>query len=156
MRQSPDNLLPENWHKYFAIEANNAAWSMSEAVADVSLRIDLLDAAHAAAWHWRVVGKEINQMRSVMLLALVHARMNMGPSAWAYAERMRMYFTDKNDTPDWELAFTHTVHALAARAFGKTAEFQASRQAAIASIALIRDKNDREVVLKTFQHIAHN
>jgi hypothetical protein len=45
---------------------------------------------------------------------------------------------------------------LAARAFGKTAEFQASRQAAIASIALIRDKNDREVVLKTFQHIAHN
>ncbi len=91
-----------------------------------------------------------------MLLALVHARMNMGPSAWAYAERMRMYFTDKNDTPDWELAFTHTVHALAARAFGKTAEFQASRQAAIASIALIRDKNDREVVLKTFQHIAHN
>jgi hypothetical protein len=67
-----------------------------------------------------------------------------------------MYFTDKNDTPDWELAFTHTVHALAARAFGKTAEFQASRQAAIASIALIRDKNDREVVLKTFQHIAHN
>ncbi len=94
MRQSPDNLLPENWHKYFAIEANNAAWSMSEAVADVSLRIDLLDAAHAAAWHWRVVGK--------------------------------------------------------------TAEFQASRQAAIASIALIRDKNDREVVLKTFQHIAHN
>jgi len=90
----------------------------------------------------------------VMLLALVHARMNMGPSAWAYAERMRMYFIDKTDTPDWELAFTHTIHALAARAFGKTAEYQASRQAAIQSMSAIKVKEDRDVVMKTFQLIA--
>ena len=93
-------------------------------------------------------------MRSVMLLALVHARMNMGPSAWAYAERMRMYFIDKTDTPDWELAFAHTIHALAARAFGKTAEYQASRQAALQSMSAIKVKEDRDVVMKTFQLIA--
>ncbi len=154
MANTPDNLLPESWHKYFAIEANNAAWTLSESLADISLRTEVLDSAHASAWHWRVAGKEIHHMRSVMLLALVHARMNMGPSAWAYAERMRMYFIDKTDTPDWELAFTHTIHALAARAFGKTAEYQASRQAALQSMSAIKVKEDRDVVMKTFQLIA--
>ena len=153
MQNTPDNLLTESWHKYFAVQANNAAWSLSESLADISLNTEILDTAHASAWHWRVVGKEINHMRSMMLLALVHARMNMGPSAWAYAERMRMYFTEKNDTPDWELAFTHTVHALAARAFGKTAEFNTSRQSALQSLQKIQDPADREVVLKTFQLI---
>ena len=156
MPKVPDNLLPESWHKYFAIKANNAAWTFSESMADISLQTEVLDTAHAAAWHWRVAGQEINHMRSVMLLALVHARMNMGPSAWAYAERMRLYFTEKSDTPDWELAFTHTVHALAARAFGKSAEFQASHQAAIHSIAAIKSPEDRAVVMKTFQLIAQN
>lgn len=118
---------------------------------DISLNTEILDTAHASAWHWRVVGKELNHMRSVMLLALVHARMNMGPSAWAYAERMRMYFTEKPETPDWELAFTHTVHALAAHAYGKTAEYKASRQAAFQSLETIQDAADREVVMKTFQ-----
>ena len=153
MQNTPDNLLPESWHKYFAVQANNTAWSLSESLTDISLNTEILDTAHASAWHWRVVGKEINHMRSVMLLALVHARMNMGPSAWAYAERMRMYFTEKNDTPDWEMAFTHTVHALAARAFGKTAEFNASRQSALQSLQKIQDPADREVVMKTFQLI---
>ena len=75
MANTPDNLLPESWHKYFAIEANNAAWTLSESLADISLRTEVLDLAHASAWHWRVAGKEIHHMRSVMLLALVHARM---------------------------------------------------------------------------------
>ena len=154
MQNTPDNLLPDSWHKYFAIQANNTAWTLSESLADISLNTEILDTAHASAWHWRVVGKEINHMRSVMLLALVHARMNMGPSAWAYAERMRMYFTEKNDTPDWELAFTHTVHALAARAFGQSAEFKASRQAALQSLQKIQDPADRDVVMKTFQLIS--
>lgn len=154
MAKLPDKLLPESWHRYFAIEANNAAWTLSESLADISLRTEILDTAHASAWHWRVAGQEINHMRSVMLLALVHARMNMGPSAWAYAERMRMYFTEKNDTPDWELAFTHTIHALAAKSFGKVAEYQASRQAAIQSLAAIKTPEDRAVVMKTFQLIA--
>ena len=156
MQNTPDNLLPDSWHKYFAIQANNTAWTLSESLADISLNTEILDTAHASAWHWRVVGKEINHMRSVMLLALVHARMNMGPSAWAYAERMKRYFTDKADTPDWELAFTHTVHALAARAVGNTTAFETSRQAAVTCIDAIGSPEDRGVVMKTFQLLAKN
>jgi hypothetical protein len=94
MSKTPENLQPESWHRYFAIKANNAAWNMSESLEDVLNHTELLDAAHASAWHWRVVGTTLNQMRSTMLLALIHSRMNMGPSAWSYAESMKKYFTE--------------------------------------------------------------
>ena len=35
MSKTPENLQPENWHHYFAITANNAAWDMSETLEDV-------------------------------------------------------------------------------------------------------------------------
>jgi hypothetical protein len=69
MTEIPENLQPENWHRYFAIYANNAAWNMSESLENVLNHTELLDAAHASAWHWRVAGATINQMRSTMLKA---------------------------------------------------------------------------------------
>ena len=81
MNKTPENFQLESWHRYFAIDTNNAAWSMSETLEDVLSNTELLDMAHASAWHWRVVGTPLNQMRSTMLLALIHARMDMGPSA---------------------------------------------------------------------------
>ena len=151
MAQIPDNLLPASWHKYFAMEANNAAWDLSEGSEDVMGNTALLDAAHASAWHWRVAGTELHHMRSVMLLALVHARLGMGISAWAYAEQMKNYFTAKPDTPDWEIAFVHVIHALAAQAHGQAEAFQRSYASAVASLDAIQDPEDRAVVMKTFK-----
>jgi hypothetical protein len=150
MAQIPDNLLPASWHKYFAMEANNAAWDLSEGSENVMGNTALLDAAHASAWHWRVAGTELHHMRSVMLLALVHARLGMGICAWAYAEQMKNYFTAKPDTPDWEIAFVHVIHALAAQAHGQAEAFQRSYASAVASLDAIQDPEDRNVVVKTF------
>ena len=154
MNPSPDNIQIDSWHKFFAMQANNAAWELSETSSDVLNQSKLLDAAHAAAWHWRAMGTELHQMRSVMLLALVHARMKMGPSAWAYAETMKNFFVAKADTPDWELAFAHTIHALAAHANGQMAAFKVANQCAIDSMAAINDPEDKAVVEKTFQLIS--
>jgi len=153
MSKPPENLQPENWHRYFAINANNAAWNMSESLEDVLNHTELLDAAHASAWHWRVAGTTINQMRSTMLLALIHARMNMSPSAWRYAESMKNYFTEIAETPDWELAFVYAIHAWAALACGKPDEYKASYQKARACLEAIQDPEDRAVVMKTFNLI---
>jgi hypothetical protein len=48
---SPEDLA--RWHRWFAIECNNGAWPL----ADLARRTDaeqdeMLNAAHAAAWHW--------------------------------------------------------------------------------------------------------
>jgi hypothetical protein len=153
MSNSPENLLPENWHRYFAINANNAAWDMSESLEDVLNHTELLDAAHASAWHWRVAGTTINQMRSIMLLALVHARMDMGPSAWSYAESMKKYFTEIAETPDWELAFVYAIHAWAALSCDKLDEYRVSYHKASLCLEAIKDPEDRAVVLKTFSLI---
>ena len=153
MTKLPENLLPESWHRFFAITANNAAWDISESLENVLNHTELLDAAHASAWHWRVAGTTINQMRSTMLLALIHARMDMGPSAWNYAESMKKYFTEISETPDWELAFVYAIHAWAALACGKLDEYKVSYHKASLCLDAIKDPEDREVVLKTFSLI---
>jgi hypothetical protein len=153
MTKLPENLLPESWHRFFAITANNAAWDMSESLEDVLNHTELLDAAHASAWHWRVAGTTINQMRSTMLLALIHARMDMGPSAWNYAESMKKYFTEISETSDWELAFVYAIHAWAALACGKLDEYKVSYHKASLCLDAIKDPEDRAVVLKTFSLI---
>ena len=153
MTKLPENLLPESWHRFFAITANNAAWDISESLENVLNHTELLDAAHASAWHWRVAGTTINQMRSTMLLALIHARMDMGPSAWNYAESMKKYFTEISETPDWELAFVYAIHAWAALSCGKLDEYKVSYHKATSCLEAIKDHEDRAVVLKTFSLI---
>ncbi len=123
---------------------------MSESLENVLNHTELLDAAHASAWHWRVACATINQMRSTMLLALIHARMDMGPSAWKYAESMKQYFTERSETPDWELALVFAIHAWAALACGKLDEYKASYQMATSCVEAIKDPEDRSVVIKTF------
>ena len=124
-----------------------------DSLEDVQNHTELLDAAHASAWHWRVAGTTINQMRSTMLLALIHARMDMGPSAWNYAESMKKFFTAISETPDWELAFVYAIHAWAALACGKLDEYKVSYHKASLCLDAIKDPEDRAVVLKTFSLI---
>src|SRR5262245_21827739 len=89
MPGSPDDLKPTSWHRFFAAAANNRAWELAELQArEVDIR-ELLNAAHAAAWHWQAVGNELNRMRALMLLAQAHAMAGLGTSALAYANEMR-------------------------------------------------------------------
>src|SRR5215475_14226877 len=118
MPRSPEDIKPESWHRFFAATANNRAWQLAEQRASEADLRELLNAAHAAAWHWQVVGNERNRMRAVMLLAQAHAMAGLGTSALAYADEMRAYFLGAPGTPDWELAFVHTVHAHAASVAG--------------------------------------
>lgn len=153
MSKHPEHLAPEAWHRFYAAEANNRAWDLSEACIDGSPPAELLDAAHAAAWHWHAVGTDLHRMRSLTLLALAHARATLGASAWQYAETMRAFFLAKTDTPDWELALVHTVHALAARAHGNAAAFETSCSKARESFGAIQDPVDRDIVQKTYRLI---
>jgi hypothetical protein len=54
-----------------------------------------------------------------MLLAQAHALAGQGKSAYGYAIEMHDYFVTRAETPDWELAFAHAIHAHAAFAAGQ-------------------------------------
>ena len=153
MARLPDNSDPLAWHRHFAMEGNNRAWQLSVEPRDPPKDRDMLSAAHASAWHWEVVGTDLNRMRAKMLLAEVHALLGHGATALAYAQEMREYFLSKGDTPDWEVAFTHTVYAHAAHAAGELALYRAAYQEAATAIAAISDAEDRAIVLKTFGQV---
>ena len=151
--KSPEDTRPESWHRFFGASANNAAWTLAELpAAEVDTR-ELLNAAHAAAWHWQQVGNELNRMRALMLLAQAHALSGLGASALSYADEMKSYFLAAPDTPDWERAFTHVIHAHAAWAAGRREQHARSHAAAVAAVAAIADAQDRAIVELVFRHV---
>ena len=63
----PADELPKV-HKYFAVECNNRAWRLSESPRrSPGDDREMLDAAHAAAFHWSKVGTEVHAARAVLL-----------------------------------------------------------------------------------------
>src|SRR5262249_14989841 len=144
---------PNHWHRFFAVEGNNRAWDLAVEKRDPAGDQELLNAAHASAWHWQVVGTELNHMRAKLLLAEVHALLGHGETALAYAEEMRSYFLGKQDPPDWELAFTHAVYAHAAHAAGRSDLHAQAYEAAEAAVAAVADEQDRAIVLETFRQV---
>ena len=150
----PETTDVPAWHLYFAKDANNRAWQLSVEPRDAAREREMLDAAHASAWHWQAVGTELHRMRATMLLAEVHAAVRDGATAMRHARTMRDYFLGKADTPDWEIAFTHVVHAHAAHASGDLATHRSAHAEATRAIAAIAGDEDREIVLTSFRQVA--
>jgi hypothetical protein len=150
--KSPEDTKPESRHRFYGAIANNAAWALAEVPTDAMNR-ELLDAAHAAAWHWRHVGTELNRMRALMLLALAHAQARLGATALTYAEEVRTYFLANPGTPDWEIAFTHVIHGYAAWAAGAKESHARSYALGARAIAAIANDGDRDIVQRVFRHV---
>lgn len=151
--KSPEDAKPDSWHRFFGSSANNRAWELAELPAEQVDRRELLNAAHAAAWHWQAIGTELQRMRALMLLAQAHAQAGLGTTALAYAEEVRSYFLATPSTPDWEVAFTHVVHAHAASAAGAKSQHAHSYAQAVQAVAAIADEEDRVVVERVFRHV---
>lgn len=151
--KSPQDTKPESWHRFFGASANNTAWALAEHPASEVNQRDLLNAAHAAAWHWQQIGNELQRMRALMLLAQAHAQAGLGTTALAFAEEMRAYFLSAARTPDWEIAFTHAVHAYAAWAARSKDQHAESHAKAVQAIAAIAGEEDRDIVQRVLRHV---
>lgn len=150
-RLAPEQLLEA--HRHFAIECNNKAWALAEAPEAEARRDELLNLAHASALHWQAIGTDLEAMRATMLLANVHAQLGLAASALSYAQRMRNYFLGQSATPDWEIAFVHTIHARACACAGDATGHADSYARARAAIAAIADPQDKAIVLITFERV---
>ena len=152
MSEQPSESERAAWHRRFASECNNRAWELSTATRGAADDREMLDLAHASAWHWGKVGTELNRMRATMLLAEVHALLGMGERALAHADEMRTYFVARA-TPDWEIALVHAIHAHAAHAAGRASEHRDSYAQAEAALAAIAGDEDRAIVAATFRQV---
>jgi hypothetical protein len=153
MSQPNTSSESQQWHRQIAMNCNNRAWALSVQPRTPVEDREMLDAAHASAYHWAQVGTELNRMRATMLLAEVHALLGHGRTAQAFASVMHSYFLGRGDTPDWELAFTHAICAHCAYAAGDTEAHRTAYREAVAALGAIADEEDRQVVAQTFQHV---
>ena len=151
--RSPEDTVPESWHRFFGSTANNAAWALAELPANQVDHRELLNAAHAAAWHWHAIGTELQRMRALMLLAQAHAQAGLGVTALAYADEMSSYFLSAPNAPDWEVAFTHVVHAHAASTAGAQSQHAHSYARAVKALAAIAEAEDRAIVERVFRNV---
>jgi N-acetylglutamate synthase-like GNAT family acetyltransferase len=150
-------LADERWmeierQRQHAMKCNNRAWELSTSQRTPVENREMLDAAHAAMWHWTQIGTELHRMRATMLLAEVHASLGLGKTALVYADEMRAYFVE-NGAPDWELAFTHAVYAHATHAAGKLNEHRMAYAQAAAALEAVKGEEDRAIVEKTFAQV---
>jgi len=153
MPTTPSGHEFKAWQTDVAMRCNNRAWALSVQPRSAVEDREMLDAAHTSAYHWAQVGTELNRMRATMLLAEVHAVLGHGATAMSLATQMRDYFVRRNDTPDWELAFAHAIHAHCAHAAGNLAIHRAAYQEAVAALAAVADEEDREIVARTFNQV---
>lgn len=145
---SPEEITRS--HRWHAIECNNLAWKLSEQPARTPLQNEeMLNAAHASAFHWAQVGTELHQARARMLLAQVHAALGNGELALTYAQQSYDYLVAHNP-PDWEIAFAHAVLAHAAFAAGQATLHREHYTRAQELAQAIADPEDKEVFFKTF------
>ncbi len=150
------DAIPEEelarFHKHFAIECNNRAWRLSEAAQRGPAEDgEMLDCAHAAAFHWSKVGTPLQVARATMLLAHVHALLGDGRAAMRYA-RASFDFVASRESPAWEIAFAHAVLANAAAAAGDRAT-HATHHACARALGAALAEGDRAVFEATFRTI---
>jgi hypothetical protein len=151
-----ENPTPEDvalWQRRLASQANNRAWTLAEALSRAPEEDEeMLQAACAAMYFWRIVGNPRNHAHAAQLLAHVYALLKLpGPAAY-YLSKSLPYFL-QNDCAPWELAFAHAVAANVASAEGN-AEAQARHYSqAQAIIAQVTNPEERKNLNATLRVI---
>jgi hypothetical protein len=145
MAGQPTEADPAKWHRWFAVEANNRAWRLSESRARSAAEdAEMLDAAHAAAYHWAKAGTALHAARAQMLLGHAHALLGHGTPAMMNA-RAAFDYVAAHDSPPWEVAFAHAVLANAAAAAKDAAAHAAHYGEAQALGGALADLEEREI-----------
>jgi len=153
MAEQPAPELAAQWHRRFAVDCNNAAWTLAEKNdrAPAEDR-EMLLLAYASAYHWSKVGTPVHQARADVTLAHAHALLGHGSLALDYARRCLAYF-EANPAEDWDIAFAHAEVAYAAAVLGN-ADLHASHYAAAKALgAAISNEQDRTIFEAEFARI---
>lgn len=133
-------------HRRLGIEATNLVFSL---LAEPSLsdgeRADLVDAAHAARWHWRHASGRtpVNAVRADYLCSRAYAWVGNGSEAVRAAQQC-LAGTEEQALADFDLAYAHEAMARALACNGDLA--RATQHLELATVVVIADDDDAEIV----------
>jgi hypothetical protein len=154
MSDQPRNDEIREWHRRFAVDANNEAWTLSEQVElTADERFALLHAAHSSAYHWSRIGTNEQIAHAHLLLGRVHALLGKGDLAMEFARMAFASITSRECAP-WEAAFAHGILANAAAACGDGALHAHHYKEASSLGDRLEDPEERALFHATFDLIA--
>ena len=134
-------------HRWFAVELNNLAWELVEAVGRSPADTErMIHAAHGACFHWLQVGNPLNHLRAECLLATTYAKAGLVEAAIRHAQRCLELSHEAGDTQSaFDRATAHGCAAVALAAGGRTDEARAQHELALAAAQRFDDPEDRPV-----------
>ena len=151
MSNSPTPEETASWQRRFASQANNRAWRLSESTSRTADEDEeMLQAAHAAMYFWKIVGNASNCAHAAQLLAHVYALLKIARPARHYLAQATPAFFSGNAAP-WEVAIAHTVAANVAAVSGEPEKHQSHYSEAIRLTAVLPDPEDREIINATLK-----
>ena len=153
MADSPSPEEMSLWQRRLAAQANNRAWRLAES-ADRTPEEDedMVQAANAAMFFWKIVGNAGNRAHAAQLLAHVYALLRLPNPANHYWAQSKPFFLEQACEP-WEKALALAVQSNVAAANGQSALQETSYKEAGRLIAGLPDPEDREILRATLQVI---
>ena len=153
MADTPSAEEEAIWQRRLAAQANNRAWRLSESPGRSPQEDEeMLQAAHASMYFWKLVGNAGNRAHAAQLVAHVYALLKLPNPARYYLAQSEPFFLQQACEP-WERACAYAVKASVAAAAGHAEAHATSYREAERLIAALPDPEDREILDATFRVI---
>ena len=144
------------WQRRLASQANNRAWTLAETTHRSSDEDDeMLQAAHAAMYFWKIVGTVDHHARAALLLAHVYALLGQSTPAAHYLKKSLPHFMHP-DAPAGEVAFAHAVAANVASVEGNMTEYAKHCSEAASAASRMKDPETIESFAATFRVVSRS
>ena len=139
------------WQRRLAGQANNHAWSLAEQASRTPPQDQqMLQAAHAAAYFWGLVGDASQRAHAALLLAHAYATLRLPEPAAHYFAQAEPHFADAAAAP-WERALLEAVATNLAAARQDAAAHRLHYRQASEQITALPDPQDRAVLEPTLR-----
>lgn len=140
--------LVEDQHRRCAAGLFNGVWTLMER-SDRTPEDDetMMHAAHAARWHWGVVGTPLNRARSEWQISRVYAILGDAASARRHADRYLALCND-HELGEFDRAFAHEAIARSAAIADNAEDVATHVQYGLAAAGHVTDESERDWVLR--------
>ena len=153
---TPPKPTPEEtaiWQRRLASQANNRAWVLADQLSRTQDEDqEMLQAAHAAMFFWKIIGTPNNHAHAAQLLAHVYALQHLPKPANFYLDKSNSFFQTAQNEP-WEIAYALLVNANVAYVTGKNAEYKLFYEQAQTSITNLGDPEDQKILQISFASV---
>ena len=151
MADTPSSEEVALWQRRLAAQANNRAWRLSESPGRSPQEDEeMLQAAHASMYFWKLVGNAGNRAHAAQLVAHVYALLKLPNPARYYLAQSEPFFLQQACEP-WERACALAIKASVAAAAGQSEVHAVSYREAERLIAALPDPEDREILDATLR-----